>query len=127
MTSCGPEAATRSDLSDIASRVFPSESRRRRLANAPQECSCFGVWTRRLKPHRDKAGAGGPHAQQKVPIPVWGVPKNGQVQLPTQVTSQVRAHASARAAFASETIGSINYPFAMPFCIELAEAIKSTR
>jgi hypothetical protein len=37
------------------------------------------------------------------------VPKNGQVQL--------RAH--ARAAFASQTIGSMNYPFAM-LHIELA-------
>jgi hypothetical protein len=38
------------------------------------------------------------------------VPKNGQVQL--------RTH--ARAAFASETIGTRNYPFAMVFHIELA-------
>ena len=37
-------------------------------------------------------------------------PKNGQVQL--------RVH--ARAAFASHTIGSINYPFAMLLHIELA-------
>jgi hypothetical protein len=45
------------------------------------------------------------------------VPKNGQVQL--------RAHALA--AFASQTIGSMSYPFAMLFHIELAYAIKSTR
>jgi hypothetical protein len=44
-------------------------------------------------------------------------PKNGQVQL----------WAHARAAFASEPIGSITYPFAMLSNIELAEAIKSTR
>jgi hypothetical protein len=41
------------------------------------------------------------------------VPKNGQVQL--------RAH--GRAAFASPTIGSMNYPFAILFHIELAWAI----
>jgi hypothetical protein len=32
-----------------------------------------------------------------------------------------------RAAFASQTIGSVNYPFAMLFHIELAEAIHSPR
>jgi hypothetical protein len=38
------------------------------------------------------------------------------------------AHAwQPRAAFASQSIGSMNYPFAMLFHIELAEAIKSTR
>jgi hypothetical protein len=45
------------------------------------------------------------------------VPKNGQVQL--------REH--VRAAFASQTIGSVNYPFAMLFHIELAEALHSPR
>ena len=38
------------------------------------------------------------------------VPKNGQVQL--------RVHAPA--AFASQSVGSMNYPFAMLFHIELA-------
>jgi hypothetical protein len=45
------------------------------------------------------------------------LPKNGQVQ--------IRAH--ARAAFASETIGSINYPCAMQFHrSSFAKAIKSS-
>jgi hypothetical protein len=42
------------------------------------------------------------------------VPKSGQVQL------RPGAHARATFKFASETIGSINYPFAMLFHIELA-------
>ncbi len=43
-------------------------------------------------------------------------PENGQVQL----GARARARGTPRAAFASETSGSMNYPFAMLFHVELA-------
>ncbi len=51
------------------------------------------------------------------------MPWSGQVQL------QVRAHASARAAFASQTNrgGSMNYPITMLFHVSMAPGIVNQR